>query len=129
MPVKIVLAAENGFMRTSVQVNLLAAGYEVTGVVPSCLYDVLVCLREVLPRLVILDHDIPRCNCETVVRIIREDPVLAGTPVLVILERWESEGVERMSRWHKVGFLQKPLQVDALILAVQDGPPPLRNVS
>jgi len=117
--VKIALVAENGFMRTSIQVNIQSEGYEFTGLEPYTLYDVLARLRDVHPHLVILDQDIPRCNCETLVRSIREDPVLAPTPILVILEQAEDPSVSRMRRWRRVAFLPRPLQVEALLEAVQ----------
>jgi len=116
--VKIVLVAESGFTRTAAHVNLQAAGHQVTPAEPACLLDVLVIMRDVLPNLIILDQDLPRCDCETTVRIIREDPVLAGTPILVLKDRADSEAVVRMGRWRQVNFLDKPLRVEALLQVV-----------
>jgi len=46
---KIVVVAESGFTRTSLNVNLRSAGYEVVETEPTCLLDVLQVLRETLP--------------------------------------------------------------------------------
>jgi len=118
--VKIVLVAENGFTRSSINVNLRSAGHDVTEAEPTCLADVVTVMREVLPHLVVMDYDIPVCHCETVVRIVREDPILARTPILLVVESLNLEAVERMERWEQVRCLAKPLQVEALLQAVRD---------
>jgi len=116
---KIVVVAESGFTRTSLNVNLRSEGHEVVEAEPSCLLDVLQVLRETLPHLVALDCEIPRCCCETTVRIIREDPILTMTPLLLLHQGREPEAMERMARWERVSFLQRPLQVEALLQAVR----------
>jgi DNA-binding NtrC family response regulator len=127
--VKIVLVAESGFTRSSVNVNLRSAGHEVTEAEPTSLTSVLMVMREVLPHLVVMDYEIPLCHCETVVRIVREDPILSRTPMLVIVDSMRIDGVDRMSRWEQLRFLQKPLQVEALLQAVQDQFPTLSTNS
>ncbi|MDR3672786.1 MAG: hypothetical protein P4L36_18215 [Holophaga sp.] len=126
---KIVLVAESGFTRSSINVNLRSAGYEITEADPTSLADVLTVMREVLPHLVVLDYEIPLCHCETVVRIVREDPVLAKTPLLVVVDSMRMEAVDRMSRWEQVRFLQKPLQVETLLQAVHHQFPTFSNNS
>jgi len=118
--VKIVLVAESGFTRSSVNVNLRSAGYSIIEAEPTCLADVLTVMRNVLPHLVVMDSDLPVCQCETVVRIIREDPILARTPILLIVESLELEPVRRMLRWDQVRCLAKPLLVESLLQAVRD---------
>jgi len=118
--VKIGVVAETGFTRSSINVHLRSAGHVVAEAEPVSLYEVLVVMREVLPHLVILDHDIPQCHCETVVRIMREDPVLARTPILVVVDHLASAEAERLVSWERVRLLEKPLQVEALLQAVQD---------
>jgi len=115
---KIVLVSELGFTRTSAHVNLQAAGHAITEAEPTCLLDVLTVMRDILPHLVILDHDLPRCNCETTVRIIREDPVLGGTPILVLSDRRDPTSALRMCRWPQVASLEKPFQVETLLRRV-----------
>jgi len=117
---KIVLVAESDFTRSSVNVNLRSAGYSVIEAEPTCLADVLTVMRQVLPQLVVMDYDIPVCQCETVVRIIREDPILARTPILLVVESLDFDPVRRMLRWEQVRCLEKPLQVEALLQAVRD---------
>jgi CheY-like chemotaxis protein len=116
----IVVVAENGFTRSSVNVNLRSAGHTVTEADPTCLLDVVQQLRERLPHLAVLDFTIPQCNCETLVRIIREDPVLTGLPLLVVHGAEEVESALRMGCWERVRCLEKPLQVEALLQAAQE---------
>ena len=117
---QIVVAAEKGFTRTSLNVNLRSAGYRATEAEPSCLFDVLAALRGTRPHLVVLDYEIPLCNCETLVRIIREDPILFMTPIFVVLSPKDSGAGDRMSRWEHVRILWKPLKVGDLLRAVRE---------
>ena len=117
---KIVVAAENGFTRSSLNVNLRSAGYQVTEAEPACLLDVMSVLREELPHLVVLDYEIPLCNCETLVRIIREDPILCRTPIILVAAGTDDAPVARMTRWDQVRTLKKPLQVGALLRTVRE---------
>jgi CheY-like chemotaxis protein len=118
--VKIVVVGESGFTRSSINVNLRSAGYSVTEADPVCLFDVLAVMREVEPNLVVVDHDMSSCNCETLIRIIREDPVLAATPILLIVPSPGNEETERILNWSRVRIMEKPLQVEALLQTVQD---------
>jgi len=54
---KIVVVGESGFTRSSINVNLRSAGYDLTEADPACLFDVLAVLRDVLPHLVVVDQD------------------------------------------------------------------------
>ncbi len=117
---KIVVVAESGFTRSSINVNLRSAGYSVTEADPTCLFDVLTVLRQVMPHLVVVDHEIPLCNCETLVRIIREDPLLAATPIILIVSFVGNDEAERINDWGQVRIMGKPLQVEVLLQAVQD---------
>jgi two-component system cell cycle response regulator DivK len=116
--VKIVVVAENGFMRSSIHVNLLSSGHEVSMAEPTGLLDVLGALREAQPHLVVLDYLIPQCHSETVIRTIREDPILAGTPILLIFEDLGSLQLERLKGWGRMTFLPKPVQVAPFLQAV-----------
>ena len=114
------MVGENGFTRSSINVNLRSAGHAVTEADPVCLFDVLAVIREVLPHLVVVDHDIPSCNCETLIRIVREDPVLAMTPILLIVPHAGNREAERILGWGQVRIMEKPLQVEALLQTVQE---------
>jgi DNA-binding response OmpR family regulator len=126
---KIVVVAQPGFARSTVNVNLRSSGYEVVEAEPTSLFDVLRLLRLQLPHLVILEYELPRVNCETLVRIIREDTVLAVSPVLVVFTSEAPAAEARMGRWEQVGFLHKPLQVESLLQAVHEQVPDFRIVS
>jgi len=117
--VKIVIAAENGFIRSSINVNLRSAGYQVTEAEPGGLLEVLTVLRNELPHLVVLEYELSLCSCETLVRIIREDPILFTVPLLLILDPLAGDAEERMSRWDHVQILMKPIQVGVLLETVR----------
>lgn len=115
---KIVVIAENGFIRSSINVNLRSAEHQVTETEPCGLLEVLTVLRAELPHLVVLEYELSLFSCETLVRIIREDPVLFRTPLLVILAPSADEAEERMRGWDRVRILKKPLQVGLLLGAL-----------
>jgi CheY-like chemotaxis protein len=117
--VKIVVVGESGFTRSSINVNLRSAGYSVTEADPVCLLDVLAVMRDVLPDLVVVDHEMATCSSETLIRTIREDPVLAATPIFLIVPYPSSEEMERIQDWGRVRIMEKPLQVETLLQAVQ----------
>lgn len=122
---KIVVVAEQGFTRSTVNVNLRSSGYEVVEAEPTCLLDVMAVLRGVLPQLVILDMELTTCNGETLVRVIREDPFLRGLPLVVVMDRGSDEAAERIRRWRYADVLTKPLQVEDLLRAVEEQFSPL----
>lgn len=122
---KIVVVAEPGFTRSTVNVNLHSSGYDVVEAEPTCLLDVLAVLRGELPQMVVVDFEMPSCCGETLVRVIREDPYLRSLPVVVVMERGEGSAVKRVARWRNVDILTKPLQVEDLLRTVGEQFAPL----
>jgi len=115
---RIVIVAEAGFIHSTLWTHLKSAGCQVTSAPPRCLLDVLTVMRRMLPHLAVLDYEIPRCNCETLVRIVREGPILARTPLIVLHHPHDRAAAERMGRWDEVRLMEKPLRVRRLLDAV-----------
>lgn len=111
----IVVVAESGFLRASIRVNLVPAGYRILEIEPASLLDVLGQLRDLQPGLVLLDLDIENWSGETLVRAMREDPYLHATPLVVITGQGEAVAVERLSRWGLTEYLLKPFHAEALV--------------
>jgi CheY-like chemotaxis protein len=117
---RIAVVDDSRLMRTFVRVHLQSAGHHVVEVEPSSTYEVLRQLREDRPDLLVADYEMPCCNGETLIRFIREDPVLAGTRVLVVSAHSEADLVERLSRQALCGYLVKPITPESLTRAVED---------
>jgi DNA-binding response OmpR family regulator len=113
---RIVIIAESAFLRTSLRVNLSPAGHRVVEVEPGSLLHILEVLRAHRPGLAIVDLDLAEyCCAETLVRAIREDPVLARTP-LVALYSAESEAIlSRVWHWGLIDCFLKPFHADAVV--------------
>ncbi len=107
-------------MRRFCAIHLTDAGFEVTDVEPTSLFDVLGAIRMHHPRLVITDYEMPFCNGETLVRAIREDAFICDTPVLVLSAHSETELVNRLSNWSLAAYLLKPIRPEVLVQTVSD---------
>ena len=118
-PVNIVVVAKNGFTRSCISVHLRSDGHVLTEAEPTCLLDVLTIMREAIPQAVILDQEMPECPWETVVRCIREDPLLSGTPILLVGDPEQQEAAARLGRWGHLRFMVKPIQAEALLQDVR----------
>lgn len=86
---------------------------------PTSLFEVLQAIHARRPALVITDYEMPLCNGETVIRGIREDPILKDTPVLVLSSHREAELVERLSHWGLVAYVLKPIKPEDLVETVR----------
>jgi len=117
--VDILVIDDSKFIRTFLCMNLREAGYEVGEIDPTSLFNILEALHRVLPKFVITDYEMPGCNGESLIRAIREDPVLKDIPVLVISAHAERELIERLSKWRLSGYLLKPIHPQDLLDKVQ----------
>ena len=113
---RIVIVAESAFLRTSLRVNLNPAGHLVVEVEPASLLHILEVLRAQLPELAIIDLDLADCCCaETLVRAIREDPVLARTPLVALYSSVSEEILSRVWHWGLLDCFLKPFHADAIV--------------
>jgi CheY-like chemotaxis protein len=71
-------------------------GHEARTVDPRSCFDVLQAARDFRPDLVITDYRMPHCSAETLVRSLREDPLLGEIPIMVFTAHHEQEVVDTM---------------------------------
>ena len=72
-------------------------------------------LREFVPDVVILDHEVLWGGSAGILARMRDDPVLAKTPVILIAERPPSEKRDSSKRPPIVGSLRTPVQLGDLL--------------
>ena len=102
--------------RFATKFALSKAGHEVVEPEPTCVFDLMCALRERRPDLVITDLEMPGCSGVSLIRMIREDPVLKETPVLVVSNHREDTMVAGLGHLNIQGFLIKPVDVRRLVL-------------
>ncbi len=119
-PKRIVIVDDSKYIRTFVNSVLSNAGYQVTAVEPSSIFDVLSAIVEAKPDLVITDYEMPECNGESLLRLMREDWTFREVPVMVFSAHGEKELVERLSAWDLTGYLLKPIRPEELVRKVDE---------
>lgn len=87
--------------------SLTDAGHEVHLADPASLFEVLRAVRELQPRMVILDNELPHVSAETLVRVLREDPFLKDLLILVLSANHAADAVSRMLRQGVDGYAFK----------------------
>lgn len=115
----ILVVDDSSWMRAFARLHLQQAGFQVDEVEPTSAFEVLEALHRLRPRVVLTDYEMPACNGETLIRLIREDPVLKDTAVLVMSAHREAELVERLGRWDLWDYLVKPLRPEELVARVR----------
>ena len=81
-PERVLIVDDNAMFLALAARALEAAGHEVRTVAPASEFDVLKVCMEFRPRLAVIDYHMPRCNPETLVLILKEDP--AFQPLLIL---------------------------------------------
>jgi two-component system response regulator MtrA len=117
---KIVVADDDVDVRTLVMLKLESTGHDVTGV-ENGLEAVDRCRSE-RPDLVVLDLMMPGMNGLEACREIRADPMIAGTPVILLTARAQDTDVDAGLAVGADEYLTKPFsprelasRVDALL--------------
>lgn len=94
---------------------LIAAGHEVEEPEPTCVFDLMCAMRQDRPDLVITDLEMPGCSGLSLIRMMREDPVLKNIPILVVSVHREDTILAGLSQLDIQGFLIKPVDVRRLV--------------
>lgn len=115
----ILVVDDSSWMRAFARLHLQQAGFAVDEVAPTSAFEVLEAMRRLRPRVVLTDYEMPACNGETLIRLIREDPVLKDTAVLVMSAHREADLVARLGRWGLWDYLVKPLRPEDLVARVR----------
>lgn len=80
---RIAVIDDSPLVRTMLSQHVKAFGHEPAGIAPTAVFDVLRSLREFEIGLMIVDLQMPTCPGLSLIRAVREDPHLAGLPILV----------------------------------------------
>jgi CheY-like chemotaxis protein len=104
---RIAFIDDSKLVRDLISRSLLEAGHEVLAVNPLSLFDVLKATREFMPDAVITDYHMPGCSAESLVRALREDPVLENLKILVLTSDHDNDIVKRMLDRGVDGFVFK----------------------
>jgi CheY-like chemotaxis protein len=75
--------------------------------------------RELQPRLVLLDLNLPDLDGDVALRMLKADPATAGIPVVIISADANPRRAEQLLALGAVAYLSKPIDVPEL-LAVLD---------
>jgi DNA-binding NarL/FixJ family response regulator len=101
--------------RTPLKNALQVAGHIVDEPEPSCVFDLMSALRRDLPDLFITDIEMPGCSGVSLIRMLREDPVLGQVPILVVSVHHDESMVAGLSQLNIQGFLIKPVDLQRTI--------------
>lgn len=104
---KIIVVDDSKMMRELVSAPLRESGYDVLGVEPTSLHEVLNQIASYQPDLVITDYQMPNCNGEALVRAIRADPNQSELRILVLTALRDEDIIQRMSHHGVSGYLFK----------------------
>lgn len=110
--------------RLPIRQALERVGHRVWEPEPTSIFDVMASLRAGRPDLVITDLEMPGCPGVSLIRSIREDPVLGDTPILVVSSHSDDEMILGLSRQNIQGFLVKPVRARQVLItatAILDG--------
>ncbi|MGA8398613.1 MAG: hybrid sensor histidine kinase/response regulator [Stellaceae bacterium] len=103
--------------RMTARAYLEAAGFEVFEV--ACGEDCLPCARRERPDLIMLDVLMPGIDGFDVCRLVRSDPDLMHTPVLVVTALEDEDSIERAFAAGATDFLVKPMAWSLLAYRVK----------
>jgi DNA-binding response OmpR family regulator len=116
---RIIVVDDSRLVREIVRRSLVEAGHEVLPVDPTSLFDVFSLIREFLPKVVITDFRMPGCEAESLVRMIREDPIMSGVKILALSAHHDASIVQRMLERGVDGYLFKD-GINTLLNRVED---------
>lgn len=114
---KILVADDSPVLRTAVTRLLEPAGYEV--VLASDGIEAITRFYEERPDLVLLDVQMPKLIGYVVCRLIKDDPAVASTPVLILTARDTEEDRYWGERSGADGYLTKDALGDGLIAHIR----------
>ncbi len=114
---KILVADDSAVLRGAVRRLLEAAEFEVVDAEDGV--DAITRFYEQQPDLVLLDVTMPRLTGYVVCRLIKEDPVLGHTPVLILTGRDSAEDRYWADRSGADGYITKDALGESLVHSVQ----------
>lgn len=113
---KILIADDSAFLRQAVRKLLEGEGYEVVEAEDGV--EAITQIFEHSPQLILLDVTMPRLGGYVTCRLIKEDPLLAAIPVLILTARDSAEDRYWAERSGADGFLTKDSLGEGLLTSI-----------
>ena len=117
MPATILVADDDPLLRELVRFKLEAAGHMVTFATDGD--DALTAAQGKRPDLIILDSMMPVLSGPEVLRALKDDPVTAAIPVLMLTSRKSQDDIVGALRGGASDYLTKPFLPDELAMRVE----------
>ena len=117
-PVKVLVIDDSNTIRRSAEMFLRAAGYEV--ILAEDGFDALAKISDHEPQVIFVDIMMPRLDGYQTCALIKQNPVLKSTPVIMLSSK---DGVFDRARGRLAGsdrYLTKPFTKEALLEAVKE---------
>jgi twitching motility two-component system response regulator PilG len=117
-PVKVLVIDDSNTIRRSAEMFLRAAGYEV--ILAEDGFDALAKISDHEPQVIFVDIMMPRLDGYQTCALIKQNPVLKSTPVIMLSSK---DGVFDRARGRLAGsdrYLTKPFTKEALLDAVKE---------
>ena len=117
-PVKVLVIDDSNTIRRSAEMFLRAAGYEV--ILAEDGFDALAKISDHAPQVIFVDIMMPRLDGYQTCALIKQNPVLKTTPVIMLSSK---DGVFDRARGRLAGsdrYLTKPFTKEALLEAVKE---------
>jgi len=105
MPKKILVIEDDKFLRELISQKLLKEGYEISEAIDG--EEGLKKIKEEKPDLVLLDLILPGIDGFEVLSEIKDDPILAQIPVIILSNLGQKEDVEKGLKLGAVDYLIK----------------------
>ncbi|HEV7477915.1 MAG TPA: response regulator [Burkholderiales bacterium] len=116
-PTKVLVIDDSNTIRRSAEMFLRQAGYEV--ILAEDGFDALAKISDHQPQVIFVDIMMPRLDGYQTCALIKQNPVLKATPVIMLSSK---DGVFDRARGRLAGsdrYLTKPFTKEALIEAVE----------
>ena len=118
----ILIVEDDDTMRELLRLHLTTAGYAVRAAANGI--EAGHAVLDVTPDLIITDVRMPHMSGFELVEALREDPAMAGIPVIFLTI--EGESVDRGAKLGALEYLTKPIQLAVLLKKVGKHLPPGR---
>ncbi len=118
MPKKILVVDDSSSVRRQVQLALVEAGFEVLEASDGCEGAEIIARNSDL-ALVICDVNMPRLGGLEMLELVKQDPVNAALPVIMLTTEGRPALIQRAKRAGARGWVIKPFKSHLLVAAVQ----------
>ena len=127
VPIKVLVIDDSNTIRRSAEIFLRQAGFEV--VLAEDGFDALAKISDHRPRVIFVDIMMPRLDGYQTCALIKQNPVLKTTPVIMLSSK---DGIFDRARGRLAGsdrYLTKPFTKEGLVEAVNDYARPPSSVA